>query len=69
MVTLLILTLACSPEPDTTPTTEPQQRPIPAFANIARDAMGSAYRVINYRPGVAIFDYDRDGDNDIYLTQ
>ena len=23
----------------------------------------------NYRPGVAIFDYDRDGDQDIYITQ
>ena len=31
--------------------------------------MGGAYRVSNYRPGVAIFDYDRDGDQDIYLTQ
>ena len=69
MVTLFILTLACSPEPNTAPAAEPQQRPIPVFTNIARDAMGNAYRVINYRPGVAIFDYDRDGDNDIYLTQ
>ena len=31
--------------------------------------LGKLYQVSNYRPGVAIFDYDRDGDFDFYLTQ
>ena len=43
--------------------------PVPAFENIAPKALGPAYLVSNYRPGVAIFDFDRDGDNDFYITQ
>ena len=42
---------------------------IPAFTNVARQVMGAAFQVRNYRPGVAIFDFDRDGDWDFYLTQ
>ena len=44
-------------------------RRIPAFSNVARQVMGAAFQVRNYRPGVAIFDFDRDGDWDFYLTQ
>ena len=44
-------------------------RRIPAFSNVARQIMGAAYQIRNYRPGVAIFDFDRDGDWDFYLTQ
>ncbi len=66
--TLIVAMLSCSSEPDAVPVTE-SERSIPAFTNVAREAMGGAYRVSNYRPGVAIFDYDRDGDQDVYLTQ
>ncbi len=65
---LLVATLSCSSEPDDAPVAEPDSS-IPAFTNVAREALGGAYRVSNYRPGVAIFDYDRDGDHDVYITQ
>ena len=39
------------------------------FANIAPDALGKKAFIINRYPGVAIFDYDRDGDMDFYVTQ
>ncbi len=38
------------------------------FTNIAIDLLGGDYTLWNDRPGVAIFDYDRDGDLDFYLT-
>ncbi len=43
------------------------------FTNIApqalkNDADPSADQVWNWRPGVVIFDYDRDGDHDFYIT-
>ncbi len=65
---MLAAIIACSSETDV-PVAEPADSAIPVFTNVARDAMGGAYRVSNYRPGVAIFDYDRDGDQDMYLTQ
>ena len=39
------------------------------FANIAPDALGDNAAVANDLPGVAIFDFDRDGDMDFYITQ
>ena len=47
--------------------------PVTPFTNIARQALVNKSDfwndyVWNYRPGVAIFDYDRDGDLDFYLT-
>ena len=39
------------------------------FRNIAGDALGENAAVANDLTGVAIFDYDRDGDLDFYITQ
>ena len=39
------------------------------FTNIAEDALGENASVTNDLTGVAIFDYDRDGDLDFYITQ
>ena len=39
------------------------------FINIAQDALGENAAVANDLTGVAIFDYDRDGDLDFYITQ
>ena len=39
------------------------------FVNVASTALEDGYGVWNDRPGVVIFDYDRDGDMDFYITQ
>ena len=39
------------------------------FTNIAEDALGENASVANDLTGVAIFDFDRDGDLDFYITQ
>ena len=39
------------------------------FTNIAQDALGDNAAVANDLTGVAILDYDRDGDLDFYITQ
>ena len=42
------------------------------FTNVALSALRNANEwtdeVINYRPGVVVFDYDSDGDSDFYIT-
>ena len=47
-------------------TTTPAVTP---FSNVASTALDKGSDVWNDRPGVAVFDYDRDGDMDFYLTQ
>ena len=44
-------------DPDVTP-----------FENIAPEALKDGYELWNRRPGVVVFDYDRDGDLDFYIT-
>ena len=44
-------------DPDTTP-----------FTNVASTALKNGFEIWNGRPGVAVFDYDRDGDLDFYIT-
>ena len=39
------------------------------FTNIAGESLLDGYGIWNDRPGVVIFDYDRDGDMDFYVTQ
>ena len=38
------------------------------FDNVAQDVLGSDFMIWNDRPGVAVFDYDRDGDHDVFIT-
>ena len=38
------------------------------FTNIAEAALIDGHEVWNDRPGITVFDYDRDGDHDIYIT-
>ena len=38
------------------------------FTNISEQVLGSNWRLWNDRPGIAVFDFDRDDDQDIYLT-
>ena len=47
----------------------PGMESVTPFTNIARDAFGGHAFVNNWHPGTVFFDYDRDGDNDIYITQ
>ena len=39
------------------------------FTNVANTALEDGFGVWNDRPGVVIFDFDRDGDMDFYVTQ
>jgi len=58
-----------SPQPAGQPEPEPTGSPqITPFKNVAKDLLGSAFMIWNDRPGVAVFDYDRDGDHDVFIT-
>lgn len=39
------------------------------FTNVAGESLLDGFGIWNDRPGVVIFDYDRDGDMDFYVTQ
>ena len=39
------------------------------FTNVADTSLEDGFGIWNDRPGVVIFDYDRDGDMDFYVTQ
>ena len=41
---------------------------ITPFINVAPQFLKDGFEVTNYRPAVVVFDYDRDGDSDLYIT-
>ena len=70
MAALVALLIGCAASGESSDAASHTDAPhIPAFDNAARQIMGAAFQVRNYRPGVAIFDFDRDGDWDFYITQ
>ncbi len=50
------------------PAVNPTSGIVAPFENIAETALSGGYEIWNDRPGVAVFDYDRDGDLDMYFT-
>ena len=38
------------------------------FVNVAPQALTDGFEVSNYRPSAVVFDYDNDGDQDLYIT-
>ena len=46
----------------------PDMEPVTPFTDVAAVALNEGFQVWNDRPGIAIFDYDRDGDLDFYVT-
>lgn len=61
--------VAATPRSVPDPVPVPGMEPVAPFTNIARDAFGKNAFVNNWHPGSVFFDFDRDGDNDIYITQ
>lgn len=76
-VFLLAATLGCQFQPfagnSVTDSDSSAQRHDPdtvvPFTNVSDTALDDGFGVWNDRPGVVIFDYDRDGDMDFYVTQ
>ena len=68
---LLCLAAACADAPTSDAPATPAS-PVPAtitpFTDVAPAALTGGYQIWNDRPGVAVFDYDRDGDMDFYIT-
>jgi len=70
---LLILSVLVSCKTETqeiseTSSIHENEHPLIPFREISKIALGEDRMIENRYPGVAIFDYDRDGDLDIYVT-
>ena len=62
--------MGCGESETPAPAAQPEQSApnVTPFRNVAQDTLGSAFMIWNDRPGVAVFDYDRDGDHDVFIT-
>ena len=45
-----------------------EEEAVVPFVNIAEQVLGFDWKLWNDRPGVVVFDFDRDDDQDIYFT-
>ena len=58
-----------TPIPAPTPTAAPEAGSgIAPFTNTAPTALTDGYEISNYRPSAVVFDYDEDGDQDLFIT-
>ena len=60
--------LACQRNDDATIEPAPVPDVILPFVNVTQDALKGLKESWNIRPGVVVFDYDRDGDMDFYVS-
>lgn len=77
---IFLVVLSCAREPDTRVQPDANQTRaslvsspefpsvVTPFTNVAPTALTNGYQLWNDRPGVVVFDYDRDGDQDLYFT-
>ncbi len=68
LIALFVLAtmLGCTTPQDTSDDSPPPS--LMPFTNVAGVALDNGFGVWNDRPGVVVFDYDRDGDLDFYIT-
>ena len=68
LVAAALFLFAChqANSPAAEPATEPDE--IRPFVNVTQSSLRGLKESWNIRPGVVIFDYDRDGDMDFYVS-
>lgn len=64
-ILILLIAMACTPVDSPS---DAERAEIVPFTNATQSALDGLKEVWNVRPGIAIFDYDRDGDMDFYVS-